>query len=206
MRRMLSRPFALRLYGLVNRERQGMPDDEMHVAHTGHDIERTVDGERNDRELQFIGQHEGSAAERAHVTIEGAGSFGKDNERHTFAQNLACLLVGLADFAGSTFVDKNVVGAFGRVADKGNTAQLIFHHPLEIAVQETVDEKDVERSLVIGHEDVALSWLEVLPSGHFHGQEEQADGAACPVAAWIITPEMAVAQGASQYGDNGDDQ
>ena len=99
-----------------------------------------------------------------------------------------------------------MVGAFACIADKGNPAQLVLHHPFEIAVQESIDEENVESSLVVGHKHIALSGLEVFTSFHFYGQEEQSDDTARPVAAGVIAPEMTIAQHAPHHGDDGGKQ
>lgn len=40
--------------------------------------------------------------------------------------------------------------------EEGHLPKRFLHHPLEVAVQETVDEEDVESPLMIADKDVAL--------------------------------------------------
>ena len=40
------------------------------------------------------------------------------------------------------------------IAHERDLLELVLHHPLEISAEETVDEEDVERSLVVGNEDI----------------------------------------------------
>lgn len=71
---------AYRLDGLVNSKTKRMPENPIHVLHARLHIETAVDGERTDGQLQLVCQHEGSSTEYTHVTCEGAGAFGEDNQ------------------------------------------------------------------------------------------------------------------------------
>ena len=64
-------------------ESERMPDGPSQVACAGHDVEGAVDGDRDDGQLQLVGQHEGAATEAAHVTRKSACSLGEDNQRHS---------------------------------------------------------------------------------------------------------------------------
>ena len=68
------------VYWLMDSEPKRMPKHPFHVARPGHDFERTVDGERHNRQLQFIGKHESTAPESSHVTRKRARSLGEYNE------------------------------------------------------------------------------------------------------------------------------
>ena len=57
------------------------------------------------------------------------------------------LVVGLADLARAALIDVDVVGCLASLAHEGYLAQSLFHHPLEVAAQEAVDDEDVKRSL-----------------------------------------------------------
>lgn len=80
-------------YWLMDGETQWMPDGISEITRAWHYVERTIDGKRTYGQLQFIGKHEGTAAKLPHVTGEGAGTLGKDHERHATLQSLTCLVV-----------------------------------------------------------------------------------------------------------------
>ena len=60
--------------GLVDGQGQGMPMGEVPVLHARHDIERAIDGEGNDRQLELVSEHEGSFLESSHVTCKRTGT------------------------------------------------------------------------------------------------------------------------------------
>ena len=66
--------------GLVDRQRQRMPVYSTPVTCAWHDIKRAVDRQRTNRQLKFVGQHERTTAENAHVTGKSAGTFRKDHQ------------------------------------------------------------------------------------------------------------------------------
>ena len=72
-----------------------------------------------------------------------------------------------------------------------------FHHPLEVAVEESINQEDVERSLMVGNKDIRLTFAQVLAPFHLHGQEQQSHDEARPALTGIIAPEVAVAQEAA---------
>ena len=100
-----------------------------------------------------------------------AGSFRKDHHRHTFLQNLTCLLIGLAYLGRPTLVNKNLMGTAASYADNGNGTQLALHHPFEVAVEEPIYQEYIESPLMIGHKNVTLLWVEMLASLHLHRQQ-----------------------------------
>ena len=95
-------------------------------------------------------------------------------------------------------------------AHNGNGSQLALHHPLEIAVQEAIDKEYVERSLVVGHKDIALLGVEIFPALDLYRQKQQAHHKPRPPLAGVIAPKMAVADNTAQRtestGKNGTDQ
>lgn len=95
--------------------------------------------------------------------------------------------------------------AYSQAAEEGHLAQRLLHHPLEVAVEETVDEEDVECSLVVGHKDIALLGVEILASLNVYGQEKEVAGDARPYLPGIVAPEVSVAQSASYDGHGGRD-
>ena len=146
-----------------------MPVDEVEAFHTGQDVERPVDGQRHDRQLQFVGQGEGAFLEMGHVTCEGTCAFGEHRHAVALLQYLAGILVGLANLAGTPFVNHNLVRLLTGIAHEGNLPQLLFHHPFEVTPQMSVYQEDVKGTLMVGHEDVTLSFLQVLTPFHLDG-------------------------------------
>ena len=52
--------------GLVDGERERVPVDEVEALHTGQHIKRAIDGQRHHRQLQFVGEGEGTFLEVGH--------------------------------------------------------------------------------------------------------------------------------------------
>ena len=78
---------------LMNGELQGMPIHEMAVTHARHDVERTVDGERYNRQLEFVGQSKGTTTEASHVAGEGASALGEYGQTDAILEGVACSIV-----------------------------------------------------------------------------------------------------------------
>ena len=91
---------AYRVDRLVDGERERMPIDPMPILHAGHDVERSVDCQWADGQLQFVGKHEGATAEEAHVAGERAGTLREHHYRHALFQGLTRLVVGLLYLSG----------------------------------------------------------------------------------------------------------
>lgn len=102
-------PLAYRVDGLVDGERERMPIDPMPILHAGHDVERAVDCQWADGQLQLVGKHEGATAEEAHVAGERAGTLWEHHHRHALFQGLTRLIVGLLYLGRSTLVDNDLV-------------------------------------------------------------------------------------------------
>ena len=122
-----------RVDGLVDSETEGMPCYPLHITHAGLDVERAIDGEWHDGQLQFVCQHESTTFENTHVTGEGAGPFWKDHQRHAITESGTCLVVGFLDFSRTTFIYKYLMRILASNTHKRYLSQLSFHHPLEIA-------------------------------------------------------------------------
>ena len=101
---------------------------------------------------------------------------------------------------GASLVDKDLMGIFTSRTDKRYLADAAFHHPLEVAVEETIDEKDVEGSLVIGYEDIGLPRFEMFPAFHLDWQQKQANRKLTPPLAGIVAPEMTIAYQTTENG------
>ena len=156
--------------GLVDDEAHGVAVDKVDAGHAGEHVERTVDGEGDDRQLQLVGQLERALAEQAHVAGEAAGAFGEDDERCAALQGAAGVVDGFLDGLGAGFVHEDVARLDAGIAHQRHLAQGFLHHPLEIAAQVAVDEEDVERSLVVGHEHVALPAVYIFTAFDVNGQ------------------------------------
>ena len=149
--------------GLVDGQRQRMPMSEVPVFHAGHNIERAIDSEGHDGQLELIGQHEGTFLESAHVTRKRAGTLWEyDNGAIARLQNMACSLIGSLDLRGAALVDEYLVGVATGIAHERNLVELLLHHPLEVTPQKTVYEEDVEGSLMVGDEDIRLVRFQVF--------------------------------------------
>lgn len=97
----------------------------------------------------------------------------EDDERHALLEYLASVVVGLSYLACSATVDEYMMCVLAGHTEEGHPSKRFLHHPLEVAVQETVDEEDVEGPLMVADEDVALLGVEVLASFHMYGQQKE---------------------------------
>ena len=192
---------GLRGNGLVYGEAQRMPYRPPAVAHTGHHIERAVDGEGADGQLQLISQHEGSSSKLAHVPRKGACSLREDHQRHASLQNASRFLVSGAYLAGARLIYKDVMGSLAGYAHKGYVPYLLLHHPLEVAVKEAIDNEDIEDALMVGHKHIALTGGEILPTLYMYGQQEHPHDNPGPPLSGIIAPEMGIAYSAAHRGE-----
>ena len=199
------RPFALGDDGLVDDDAEGMAVDEVEAAHAGQDVETAVDGDGHHGQLQCVGELEGSAAEHSHMAGEGAGTLGEDAERGTAGEGLAGIRHRLQDGAARTLVDEDEACLAACHSDKGNVAQALLHHPFELVAQIAVDAEDVEGTLVVRHEDVALLGVDVLLALHADGDEEHTQQCPCPETADVFGGEDGEsADGEQGYDDAGE--
>ncbi len=141
-------------YGVVNGEREGMPRQEPEALLTAEHIEGAVYGDGDYRQLELVGQLEGTPAEKAHVTGKGAGTLWKDEEAGATPQYALSLLVGGLDGFRAALVHHDMSGTETSLTHQGDTAESLLHHPLEVTAQEAIDEEDIVRPLMISHKDV----------------------------------------------------
>ena len=171
----------------MDRRMDGQPQRsivcEMKIACARHDVKTTVDRNRYDRKLQFVSQLERATAEQSHVAGEGASAFGEDGERSTADQALARGCHRFGNGATTRLIYEYETGFFAGITHEGEFAQRGFHHPFELTAEETREEKNVERSLVIGHKDVALMALQVFAPFDFDREEEQTNCEPSPYSA-----------------------
>ena len=177
--------------GLVDGERDGAHVDGLVV--TVEDVEGAVDGEGDDGDANLIGEHEGAALEGGHPASVGAGAFGEDDHGHASLEGFARLLYGLGD-AGDAVGEVDLLGLGAGIADEGDLAQVFLHHPLEVVAEVAIDEEDVVVALVVGEEDIALFFLDVLAPLHFHLQQEEPEGALGPELGQVVGHVVGVAE------------
>ena len=83
----------------------------------------------------------------------------------------------------------------------------MLHHPFEVTAQMTIDEKDVEDALMVGHEHITLVFCQMLTPFDLHGYQQNLEDDLCPPAPRVIPPEVAVADSRTdthlQRGHNG---
>ena len=174
-----------------------MPQHPLHVTHTRHDIKRTIYRNGHHVELKVVCKHERATLKHSHVTRKRARSLRKHDQRHAILQCSMGLIVGLANLRRASFVNENVVCSLTSLAHKGHITQLTLHHPLEIAVQITINQEDVKRSLVVCHKDIRPSFLQVFASFHLHWQQKHSDNQSSPPLSRVIAPKMSVTNPAS---------
>ena len=189
--------------GLMDGERQGVPVGKMPVAGARHHIKGSVDGQRNDRKLQLVGQYKGTFLELSHVPGERTGPFREhDHTQIALFQGLTGGLVGCSYLCRATLIDEDLVRLAAGIAQERNLTQLVFHHPFEVTAQKTVDQEDVKRPLMIGHKDIRLVGFQILTAFNLDGQQAGIKDGAGPPAAGIVAPEVTIADGRADADSN----
>ena len=82
-------------------------------------------------------------------------------------------------------------------ADEGDAAQFLFHHPFEVAAQESVDKEDVHCTLVVDDEYIRGMAVEMVAPFYFYGQQEDAAYEDAPIFSGVVAPDVSVAHEAS---------
>jgi hypothetical protein len=80
----------------------------------------------------------------------------------------------------STLINKDMMGCFTCHTHQWHLAQLSLHHPFEIPTQETIDNKDVEGTLMIADKDIRLFVFQVLTAFYFDGKQQYMNNQTCP--------------------------
>ena len=129
------------------------------------------------------------------MTCKRTGTF-REHHYTTIAslQDMTCCLIGGTYLTGTSLVDKNLVRLFAGIAYKRYLLQLVLHHPLEIATQETIDEEDVESALMVGNKDVRLIGLKMFATLNRDRQKECTRNGTGPPSSRIVAPKVAIAQ------------
>lgn len=97
-------------------------------------------------------------------------------------------------------VDEDVPGCGTGAAYERNVPQTFFHHPFEIVVEVSVDEKYVVCSLVVGHKNVGGVLVDVFSASHFDFDEREDADEPRPDVCGVVSPNVPVSQPASDKG------
>ena len=187
----------------------GFVYDDGYVSGSGkpgsarHHLERSVDGNRYNGQVEFCGERKCTAFEGGDFSGAGAGSFGEDYHRHVLRKLTLGIVHGASDAGGSGAVDIDVTGFIASVSDKGNFAERHFHHPFEIVSEPSVDCKDVVSALMVGHEDIRGAFRNIFVSFDRNGDERQPCHEAGPDDCRIVSPEPAAEENGAEAYDDG---
>mgnify|MGYP003550739008 FL=1 len=151
-------------------EAKGMIDSEVHIMIARHNVITAIDGNRDDRDAELLRQEESSALERSHLSRLSACPFGKHYYRHTVLKGVVSVVVSFLDLLRSALIHGNMLCCATSGTYEWDAEEFVFHHPFEVAVEVTIDEEDIERALMIAHEDILLIGTKVLPAFHFDGE------------------------------------
>ena len=187
----------------MNNHPKRMPCKEIEALLAGKHIKGAINGHRYDRKLQFISQLEGTPSEHTHVAGERTRSFWKHHKTCTMAKHFTSLPVGLLDSPRTTLVYKNMPGTLTCLSNEKQVTQRFLHHPLEVAAQESIDKKDVKRTLMIGNKHIRLMLCQMLASFHPYRKQKHIAHKTAPYHCRIIAPKVRTAQGASNNGNDG---
>ena len=89
--------------------------------------------------------------------------------------------------------------------------EVFFHHPLEVVAEVSVGEEDVEVALVVGEENVAVIFVDVLASFNFDFDEEEPKSTLGPELGHVVGDDIGVSKEAGDddaggYNDGDDDE
>ena len=98
---------------------------------------------------------------------------GKTAKRSTADQALARGCHRFGNGATTRLVYEYETGFFAGITYEGEFTQRGFHHPFELTAEEARKEKNVERSLVVGHKDVALMALQMFAPSTLTGRKSK---------------------------------
>ena len=131
---------------------------------------------------------------------EGACTLREYHQAGAVLQDTSCVVIGTLYALGAALIYEDLATALAGFAHQRQIAQLLLHHPLEMAPQEAIHEEDIVRALVIGHEHIGLILLQILPSLYMHRQQHDVAHHPTPYMCRPITPEVCVAYGAADDG------
>lgn len=183
-----------------------MPLHKVEVAITRHHLECAVDGDWHHRQLQLICQQESSTFIFAHLACPRAASLWEHHHRHAVFQCVTSLIDALLYLLRITVVNEYKPCRLACLADERGITQRGFHHPFEVASEESVGQEDVERSLMVWTEDITLTIDNLLAPLDCHRQKKQANKQPRPPFSWVIAPDTLSTEGAAHDGDDGGDE
>ena len=159
-----------------------MATDKLAVPRARKYVEGTIDGKRNDGQLQLVGKGEGTSAEGSHVAIEGACPFRKDHHADAILQGFFCFAIGVANSCPTALIYKDIASVSASHAEEGNLLEFLLEHPAYLGSEIAADEEDVVGSLVVGYKDIFLVLVYILPALDGDGEEGGLDDEASPPA------------------------
>ena len=118
-------------------------------------------------------------------------------------QHLPGLLISLVDGLRTALIDHDVPCALTSLSYKRDVSQRLLHHPAEATTEESIDDEDIVRPLMVGYKDVGLSFVEQLASLYLHWQKHHPAHQSAPHHRWVVAPSLGFAKGAADDGDNG---
>src|SRR3712207_43445 len=90
-----------------------------------------------------------------------------------------------------------MMGRTASHAYQWNISQLVLHHPFKVSIQIAVNQEYVKGSLVIGHKDIGLAFLQILLTLDLYRQQQHFDNKPRPALSGVITPKVSVAKQAA---------
>ena len=98
-----------------------MPCKKAETFLPGKHVKGSVYGYRYNGKSQLVCQLERAPSEMGHVPCKAARTFGKNNQTCAVTQNLTRLVIGLLNGFGATLINKNMLCALTRLAEKRHT-------------------------------------------------------------------------------------
>ena len=167
----------------------------------GHHIVATAERYGYDRQGEVECYLEGATLEAAERAVLGARSLGEDDGAYTIDQLLLYQLDTLYGCACVLTLNEDMSSGLAGDADEGYATQFGLHEPLEDDGQPAVDDPYVVHRLMVAHEDVGLTGLDILESGDRHGQEHESAHAARPELL-LAVHELGIAPGIAYDGEH----
>ncbi len=178
-----------------------MPIHKTYATSARKHLKSTVNSNGYNGQFQLFRQLKSTLTKRSHVSRERARSLRKDDKRRTTRKHLASFLIGVLYALWTTLVNKNETSAFARLTYKWYIAQTLLHHPLEVAPEITIYQKNIECSLMVSDKHIRLLFDNVLTSRHVNRQEQQTAESSRPQTARDIAPIMRTSKSAPHNGD-----
>ena len=132
------------------------------------DMERAVQRNRDDGQVLVRRHLERTPLEAAHLARLRARPFGENRHRSAAPEALFRLAHRTSRRLRRGIIDKDKARRPASRPHKRDPLEARLHDPLDRRPQETVYQKDVERTLMIGGKDVRLPFPDMLPAPHLH--------------------------------------